>query len=155
MSSKAASNEASKITLKPELENSYFCAICELIDAGDAAKPFVAKYPTLNFFRLRPVEIFWGSLNQAKPSLMIHPKPKREAKCLYLVVLRHEHDLVPGDWIKKYTPIQADAQKSSYYLLDGKKSVNEEKLREILKLHSKIMQKKHPLDKARVNAPAK
>lgn len=134
--------------LNIELENSYFCAVCEPVDAGVLVEPLIKKYPTLNFFRLKPVNVYWGSLAQANESLMIHSASKRETKRNYLVVLRSKRNLGPGDWYKRYTPIQTDSQCASYYLLDGNGKVDEKKLHNILECHSTRMRIIYPLDKA-------
>jgi hypothetical protein len=139
--------EGSRIELTPGLEQSYFCAICEPVAAGDYAKPLAEKYPQLEVFRLQPVIIYWGSFKQAESSLRLHPVAKGEGRCKVLVVLRSENNLGPGDWYKSYIPIQKDSRSPKYYLLSGEGTVSGTEIEKILERYAKAMQQKFPLDK--------
>ena len=129
------------------LEMSYFCALCEPVTASGYEKYLTEKFPKMDFFRLNPVKIYWGSYKNAKSSLLLHPVPKGEGKTQVLVVFRGENNLGPGDWLKSYIPIQKDKRSPKYYLLDGEGVVSGGELKRFLEKYSKVMQKKFPLDR--------
>ena len=136
---------AADISAKEELTKAFFCAICEPVDAGDDKEIFEKKYPQLEFFHLRPIKIYWGSLKKAQPSLMMHPAPKGRDKLRVLVVLRNENNFLPVD-VKTYIKIQNDARSPSNYLLDGNEPIKEADLKQFLDDYSKKMVAIYPLD---------
>jgi hypothetical protein len=144
---KAHAAEDIHINPTNSLEQSTFCAICELVETGSDNKSLTAEYPEMKFFRLRPVKIYWGSYDKAKSSLQIHPVLKGEGKTQIMVVFRGNNNLGPGDWLKSYIPIQKDSRPPTYYLLSGKGTVSGGDLKRFLDQYSKLMRKKFPLDK--------
>jgi hypothetical protein len=136
-----------QIAASNELKNAYFCAICELVKTGDDMEAkFSTEFPGVDFYRLRPIRVYWGSLKKSEPFLKIHPKPRHEAKRKVFVIFRSEENLIPGDWTKKYINIQEPAGVSSSYLLEGKELITPDELEQFLEKYSENMVLKHPLD---------
>jgi len=129
-----------------ELEHSYFCAICELVDGGEEAKKLEEIHPTQIYFRLNPIKIFWGSFDKVKSSLEFFPVSVNEKKREILVVFRSEENLVEGDWIKKYINITSKEREPEKYLLVGETPISAEMLVKFLENFSDKMRVKFPLD---------
>ena len=130
-----------------KIDKAYFCAICELVDIPDQEKELVVADPLVNFFHLRPIKIYWGSLKGTDSALMFHPLLKKQKKTLLLVYLYSPSDgFIPGDSLSSFIPIQSVDTPQSWYRFPGESLVSEEKLREMLDAQSKKMLMKYPTD---------